>query len=613
MQSKTVFIILLVSVYAGDFALAQQPDVKKDTTLKYENVEGYKDQSRFTRFVYRLFFKPVGVNPVKKGTKRKIAKRPLQKPYSSFEGKTIRQIHIETLDPFGNSIADTIKSYPNFISRAGNRIHIQSRTATIRNLLLIRQNQIFDSLLVKESERLIRKRNYVTDVSFYVRVISKNSDSVDIFVRELDKWSILPNVAITDARITFKLTEQNFLGMGHEIRDGITWRQNSGNFSNTAGYFIPNISNTYINSTFQLGTDEYRNFVSRVAFERPFYSPLTAWAGGIGFTHLSRQVYAYTGDTIPALQTIRFNTQDYWAGYSAQLVKGRSEDARTTRLISTFRYYKIRYIERPDRINDVQSPYFNEDFFLASVSISRRKYIQDKYVFKFGLTEDVPVGKVYSLTGGFGKRDNSAATYLGVRFSSGNYHQWGYFGSNFEFGTFINKSQLSQGALTVGAIYFSELKEIGKWKFRQFVKPQLMIGINRFSTDSLTINDGYEIDGFNSPSLSGTSRMLFTLQTQAYSPWDFIGFRFGPYLICSFGMLGDQATGFRNSKLYSQFGLGVLIKNEKLVMNTFQLSIAFYPSIPGKGQGIFKLNPFETADFGFSDFETGKPSTILFQ
>jgi hypothetical protein len=403
------------------------------------------------------------------------------------------------------------------------------------------------------------------------------------------------------------------MGLGHEIRDGLTWRNKSGNFSNTASYFVPNIRNTYINSTFQMGTDEYRNFVSRVAIERPFYSPLTKWAGGVDFMHQSRQVYVYTGDTIPSLQPIKFNTQDYWAGYSAQLFTGRSEDNRTTRLISAFRYMKIRYIEKPEWIENGQSPYFNEDFYLASVGISKRKYFEDKYVFKFGLTEDIPVGKIYRLTGGFGKRDNSAATYLGVRFSSGNYHNWGYFGSNFEFGTFINKSQLSQGAFTIGAIYFSGLREIGKWKFRQFVKPQLIVGINRFSADSLTLNDGYGINGFNSPSLSGTSRMLITMQTQSYSPWDFIGFRFGPYLICSFGMLGNQADGFKNSKVFSQFGLGVLIKNEKLVMNTFQLSIAFYPSIPGKGQGIFKLNPFQTADFGYSDFEMGKPSTIIFQ
>lgn len=613
MRIKIVFIILLISVQAGDFALAQQPDVKKDSTLQYENIEGYVDQSRFTRFMYRLFFKPVGVTPEKKGAKRKIAKRPLQKPYSSFEGKIIRHIRIETLDPFGFSIGDTIKSYPNLISRAGNRIHIKSRPATIRNLLLIRQNQIFDSLLVKESERLIRKRNYVTDVSFYVRVVSKNSDSVDVYIRELDKWSIIPTVAITETRITFKLTEQNFLGMGHEIRDGLTCRQKSGNLTNTASYYIPNIHNTYINSTFQLGTDEFRNYVSRVAIERPFFSPLTKWAGGIDFMHHSGQVYVNTGDSIPSLQPIKFNTQDYWAGYSMQLINGRSEDIRTTRLVSAIRYVKVSYLDKPDWSDNGQSPYFNEYFYLASVGITKRKYMQDKYVFKLGLTEDVPVGKVYSLTGGFGHRDNSASTYMGFRVSSGNYQKWGYFGSNFEFGTFINKSQLSQGAFTVGAIYFSGLREIGKWKFRQFVKPQLIIGINRFSNDSLTINDGYGLDGFNSPSLSGTSRMLFTMQTQAYSPWDFIGFRFGPYLICSFGMLGDQANGFKNSKVYSQFGLGVLIKNENLVMNTFQLSIAFYPSIPGKGQGIFKLNPFETADFGFSDFETGKPSTIIFQ
>jgi len=613
MRVKTVFIILLVSVYAGDFARAQQPDVKNDSTLKYENIEAYNDQSRFTRFMYRLFFKPVGVSTGKKDAKRKTAKRPLQKPYSSFEGKTIRHINIETLDPFGFSIGDTIKSYPNLLSRAGNRIHIQSRPATIRNLLLIRQNQIFDSLLVKESERLIRKRSYVTDVSFYVRVVSKNSDSVDVFIRELDKWSIIPSVSMTDARFTLKLKEQNFLGLGHEIRDGLTLRRNSGNLSNTASYYIPNIHNTYINSTFQLGTDEFRNFISRVAIERPFYSALTKWAGGIDFMQQARQVYMYTGDTIPSLQPIKYNSQDYWAGYSTQLFNGSSENIRTTRLVSAIRYVKIRYLEKPDWIGEGQSPYFNENFYLASVGISKRRYIQDKYVFQLGLTEDIPFGKVYSIIGGFGQRDNLPSKYLGFRVSSGNFHKWGYFGSNFEFGTFINKSQLSQGAFSVGAMYFSGLREIGTWKFRQFVKPQLIIGINRLLNDSLTINDGYGIDGFNSPSLSGTSRMLLTLQTQSYSPWDFIGFRFGPYLICSFGMLGDQADGFKNSKVYSQFGIGVLIKNESLVMNTFQISIAFYPSIPGKGQSIFKLNPFETTNFGFSDFETGKPSAILFQ
>jgi hypothetical protein len=113
--------------------------------------------------------------------------------------------------------------------------------------------------------------------------------------------------------------------------------------------------------------------------------------------------------------------------------------------------------------------------------------------------------------------------------------------------------------------------------------------------------------------LAGTSRFLFTAQTQSYAPWDFIGFHFGPYLNFSLGMLGDAVNGFRNSKLYSQIGLGVLIKNDNLVMNAFQISISFYPVIPGKGNNIFKLNSFQTTDFGFRDFEIGKPGPVVFR
>ncbi len=89
-----------------------------------------------------------------------------------------------------------------------------------------------------------------------------------------------------------------------------------------------------------------------------------------------------------------------------------------------------------------------------------------------------------------------------------------------------------------------------------------------------------------------------------------------PSLIWTLGMLGDEATsGFKNEKeMYSQIrAVGLLIKNEILVLNTFQISIAFYPLIPGVRKNILKLNSFETTDFGFMDFEMGKPASICFQ
>ena len=225
----------------------------------------------------------------------------------------------------------------------------------------------------------------------------------------------------------------------------------------------------------------------------------------------------------------------------------------------------------------------------------------------------LPVGVVYELTGGYQVKNNSGRPYLGVRFSFGNYNEWGYLGSNFEYGAFIHASHIEQCVITAGVNYFTGLLEIGKWKIRQFVKPQVTFGINRFSYDSLTINDGFGLDGFNSSELSGTNRLLLTLQTQSYAPWSLIGFRFGPFLMCSLGMLGNDVTGFKNSKVYSQIGFGVLIKNENLVFNAFQISISFYPIIPGKGQNIFKMNSFKTTDFGFRDFEIGKPGPVLYQ
>ena len=83
--------------------------------------------------------------------------------------------------------------------------------------------------------------------------------------------------------------------------------------------------------------------------------------------------------------------------------------------------------------------------------------------------------------------------------------------------------------------------------------------------------------------------------------------------MCTMGMLGNATSGFKNSKVYTQFGLGVLIRNENLALVTLQLSVTYYPSIPGEGENIFKLNAFKTADFGLRDFETGKPSTVDFR
>jgi len=613
-KHKRLYLLLFVSVFAtNDFVFAQKTQLKIDSTKVYKSIESFSLKNKFTRFAYTIFFNPVAENKTKKSIKKKVYKNLVQNSYKAFEGKIIRHVKIETLDPFGFSIADTIVRPPGFISTNGNKLHIKSQQITIRNLLLIRQNQVFDSLLVKESERLVRSRGFITDVSFFVALSAKNSDSVDVFIRELDNWSLIPSFAASTSSITFGLNDKNFLGLGHESQNEATWNYAENRFAYKVNYYIPNFRNTYINSVIHIGSEESGGYIRSFSVDRPFFSPFAKWAAGVNYIQQLRFANIQYADSGVVLQRFRINSQDYWAGMATQLFKGNTENDRVTNLILAIRYLHLDYLEKPGEKYDPQHYFDDENFYLASIGISTRKYIQDKYVFKFGITEDVPVGKVIALTGGYQAKNNTNRIYLGAKVSAGNYYPFGYLGFNLEFGAFNIASRTEQGAFVASANYFTGLLEVGKWKFRQFVKPQFIMGINRLAFDSLTLNDGYGISGFNSSSLSGSSRIMILLQTQSYSPWNFIGFRLGPYLTFSLGKLGNAETGFKNTRLYSQIGLGVLIKNDHLVINTFQVSIAFYPIIPGVGQNVFRLNSFRTVDFGIRDFGIGKPAIVAFE
>jgi hypothetical protein len=612
MRIKKLSILLIISIIAFAPAFAQNTAVKKDSTKLYKDIESFSKRNKFNTFMYRLIFKPIS-KISKKGSQKRDYKKLIQKPYNTYQGKIIRNINIVALDPFGYSINDTSSAPQNKLTRFANGLHVKSQSIAIRSLLLIKENEPFNSFFVKESERLIRNQHFVHDVSFFVVPTGSQSDSVDIYIREMDIWSIYPIVSVSTSHMKLVVSDKNFLGTGHEFRIGFSRDIAKGINAFNTEYFIPNIRTSYINSRIHYEIDGYGSIRKSLDFERPFYSPYAKWAGGISVASrvLKDSLTNLSPSYIPL--NLKFNTQDVWIAKAFQIFTGITEDVQATNLIFALRFLRIRYHEKPAEINDPLNIYSNQLFYMGSVGISSRKYVQDTYIFKYGTTEDVPVGKVFEVTGGFQSRNNAWRPYLGARMSFGNYNEWGYLSTSISAGTFFRNSKAEQGVINVGINYFTGLFEIGKWKFRQFIKPQVTIGINRFAYDSLTLNEGYGLKGFNSPRLTGTDRLLLTLQTQSYSPVNLLGFHFGPFLVCSVGMLGNAASGFKNHTLYSLLGIGVLIKNENLVFNSFQLSISFFPAIPGNGYNIFKMNSFSTSDFGFRDFEIGKPEPIIYR
>ncbi|MGZ4073194.1 MAG: hypothetical protein ACXVDZ_06750 [Bacteroidia bacterium] len=581
--------------------------VKRDSASIYEKVEAFCKKTKCTELIYKSLFRPIAPHSLSEKTGT-VVEQPLI--YLPFEGKIIRNIHIITYDPFGYDAKDTSISPHDFLPRAGNLIHLKTIPIRIRNILMIKKYDTFDSLRVKESERLIRSQSFVREV---VTTCTEKNDSVDIYFRVYDTWSVIVTGAISKTGFTIDLKDKNILGTGHQFQN--TFKQNyvTGQNSYSSNYYIPNIYNTFINSTIHYNIDESRNYFESAALNRSFYSALTEWAGGISFQQQFNRQDMLNFDSTHFTQTFKSNTQDYWLGRSWKILKGHSEMQNATHLIASARYLRVHYLERADERFDSLHTHPQQQFYLASIGISQRQYKQDNYIFRYGYTEDVPVGQAYSLVGGYQTKDNISRWYMGSRIYTANYYKWGYFNLYMEYGTFLNHSQFEEGSFVSGINYFSELFRIGRWKLRQFIKPQYTFGHDRLISDNLSLNSDAGIKGFNSVGLKGTEKMVFTFQLQSYAPWKFIGFQFGPYIICSFGMLGTEKSGFHRSPLYSSFGFGLLIKNEYLVLNTFQISLAYYPFIPGYKNNVLKFDPIKTTDFGFRDFDISEPSQISYQ
>lgn len=275
----------------------------------------------------------------------------------------------------------------------------------------------------------------------------------------------------------------------------------------------------------------------------------------------------------------------------------------------------MRFIETPAFEYDTVAFYRSQRHYLFSAGLSARQFVQDRYLFNYGIVEDVPVGLIIGFTAGLHQKNQRDRLYLGGRLSHGHYYDWGFLGANLEYGTYLYKKNQEQSAWSANVNYFTPRFDVGRWKVRQFVKGEMLLGFNRVPSwgDQLRIDGQIGIDGLSADYFYGAKRWLFSAQTQTYSPWSVLGFRLNPYFDYSAGMLGTEADGFSKSKLYSRVSLGVLLSNDFLVFSHFQLSVSYYPTMPNGAQNLIKTNGFANDSFGLMDFEYGKPEVVGYQ
>ncbi len=588
---------------------AQEDQVTDTTPAIYDKIEEFSKKGKVWRWIHSAIFVPA--DPQRPPAAPNVPPRRVN-PYARYKDKVVRKIIIHTLDPFGYTVEDTIQHPTNGLQRIGNRLHRTTRPVIVRNLLLVKNFDRLDPLKVTESERVLRASPAVNDARITVVPAGVGRDSVDLVVRVLDRWTLDAGADGDLSRVNLRATERNLLGLGQELEQRATIRFNERLFEWGGHHRVYNISNSYISSFINYELTELRDVIG-INLNRPFYSPLARWAGGFAAskTWLRIPDARLREEEPPVYERLEPRNVDLWLAHGIPLEKDDEESGRLSSLVAGARFMATRHDARLSPVLDPFGAFRDETVFLVGVGLSQRQYYKERYLFRFGLTEDVPEGLLVRFTAGVRKREGLAnMPYLGAEWARGrNYDGFGYFGYELGYGTFFDRRGIFDGTLRSGISYFTDLISFGRWHLRQFVRAGMVMGFRKpdFSRLHLNVEQMY---GFQSHQLYGTHRAILNLETVAYAPWDLIGFRIAPVFLLGFGMLTEEQEPLLSGRVHSSFTLGILVRNERLLMNTFEVALSFYPYVPEENGALWRHNAFTNFNTGLRGFDFTQPTLI---
>ncbi len=470
-----VLICFLFFSFGCKSVFAQTRETDSTTTIYYD-IHELSKKSKFNKFIYKLLFRSSALKvenlipEVKPVAEQHITNKT--------NGRVIRNITIETLDPFGYSVKNETKQPKNSIEKFGNHTHIKTKNATIKNLLLFKKNTLCDSILLKESERLIRSQRYVREVVIIPLEIPNSKDSVDIKIRVLDSWTLIPTGSLSSTESSAKLTERNILGFGHLISGNIKNRFDTKERAAYAQYSINNIKNSYVRLDLNYANDYNNDSRRSININRPFYSVITKNAGGFYYENRLQTEQFPLLDSF-SLQQFSFDFQEYWYGRAFKINSKTNPERYYTNLILALTYNQKNFQRLLDEVIDPSRYFSNEKNWIGMIGVSKQKFYQDKYVFNYNITEDIPYGKNIALIIGHQEKNSNTRMYTGFSVSYGKKYSFGYASGFAEWGSFYDAGFTEQTTFKLGLNYFSPLINIGDWRFRQFIKPTYTWGNNR--------------------------------------------------------------------------------------------------------------------------------------
>lgn len=568
------FLFILLNCFFALSSFAQTSDEIRRTTL------GQKIKSSSN------YFLNTNKNYSEDGEEKEARK------YQKYRGKIIRSIQLYQLDfDLGFENASKIIEENSGIIIDGtkllDKLHKKTLPETIERNLYIKVNDHLNAYLIADNERYLRTISYIQDAEIKV-IPTQHADSVDVIVltKDLFGYSVLFD-GVTTSRQKLGASNINIAGTGQEIDiNFLNDKLRSPHFSLEGLYKYQNIKGTFIdfdlflsNISPNLYDQNEDQFSFLMSFQRPLISQYKRWAGGIslGREH-SKNLYpdSYKVGSYQYSAGIF----DLWSGYNIGAKKKLRHKNLKTKKFVAIRYFNTVFFDAPAQIgNEKYDQRFNSNKgILGSFTLFRQLFFKDKYIFGFGVTEDLPVGYNANFTIGYHQQLDLKRPYLGFNYYNYFQTQGNDFGEVFfRSGLFINDGRIEDLGILAGSSLYLDLKEYRNIKIRNYFRLSYATLLNRKAMEPLRINNTFGLYGFASAYAKGQQRISLRTENYYFLPFKVLGFNLAPISIADISWLNDYATPFNEAGFFFALGAGLRIKNENLGFNTVEIRASFLP------------------------------------
>jgi hypothetical protein len=604
---RIAFSVLLICIqYTYSFAQFPIPDTAKvqKQTHFYDSLQYKANQRKLTSWMYDALITP---------PRPYVDKKALALDYfSPFEGKIIADIEIQGMDVFGPTCSDTTQKASNWAERCANTIHTKSNLKTIQNQLIFKIGDQLDPEVMYENERIIRDLNYIKDVRIWVEQDSLYLGLVNVKVLTKDRFSFGASGGVSGTSSgNIELYNRNIFGVGHEVSVKFVGHINREPYLGIESYYsINNIGGKFLDIS--LG---YLNTYLREGYildmDKPFYTQTTKWGYGAFLARMLRTDKISNSDPVTVEDPLNMSYNGVWGGRGINI---SPHMPHITQLVFSLGLNNWNYFDEPVVAEGNEHFFANHTLYMAGITISQRRYVQDQLIYSYGITEDIPEGFKNELIYGYDANEFGDRHYLHFFTSNGNLllSRKGYIYLSAGIGGYLKDKRFEEGQIQANMDFISKLSNAGRKRVRTFVDASYTLGIRRYDIENLNLEKNDLVRGFSSKTALGKQRLNLKLEHVVFMPNQFYKFNMAFFGFADMGIIGSNNSIIFNQNYYGGIGFGLRLHNENLVFETFRLRFAFYPFHP-KDMSFIGLIMDEQSKQDFESFEPSAPQPLIFE